>query len=151
IQGVTVTEGNSGTVAAKFTVNLSASSTQTITVAYATADGTATAGSDYQAAGGTLTFAPGVTSQIITVLVNGDTSNEPDETFNVILSGATNATLGTAIATGTIQNDDAAPGLAITDVASKEGNRGTTHFVFTVSLSASSIQPITVAYATANG
>ena len=151
IRDVTVTEGNTGTVAANFIVNLSAVSTQTIIVGFTTADGTATAGSDYQAASGNLTFAPGETSKTVTVLVNGDTSYEPDETFNVILSGATNATLGMAIATGTIQSDDALPSLAITDVASNEGNSGTTPFVFTVSLSAPSIQPITVAYATANG
>src|SRR5262249_2682074 len=67
---VTVTEGNAGVVAATFRVTLSAASTQTITVAYATGNGTATAGSDYQAASGTLTFAPEETSKTITVLVN---------------------------------------------------------------------------------
>ena len=63
IGNVTANEGNSGTTPFTFTVSLSAASTQTVTVAYATANGTATAGSDYTAASGTVTFAPGVTSQ----------------------------------------------------------------------------------------
>src|SRR5262249_27512581 len=63
INDVTVVEGNTGTVAATFYVSLSAASTETITVAYATGNGSATAGSDYQAASGTLTFAPGETSK----------------------------------------------------------------------------------------
>ena len=93
IGDVTVTEGHAGTQSATFTVTLSAASDQPVTVAYATADGTATAGSDYQAASGTLTFAPGETSKTITVLVNGDRLGEPNETFLVNLSGPTNATI----------------------------------------------------------
>jgi hypothetical protein len=72
IDDVTVTEGNSGTSNATFTVRLTDQSAQTVTVNYATADGTATAGADYQPASGTLTFAPGETSKTVTVLVNGD-------------------------------------------------------------------------------
>ena len=67
-----------------------------MTVGYATAGGTATAGSDYAATSGTLTFNPGVTTQTITVNVNGDTTVEPDETFFVDLSAPTNATIATA-------------------------------------------------------
>ena len=84
---MTVTEGNSGTVNAAFTVSLSAASGQTVTVNYATANGTAVAPGDYTAASGTLTFTPGVTTQTLTVPVNGDTLNEPNETFFVNLSG----------------------------------------------------------------
>src|SRR3989442_7796277 len=69
INDVTVTEGNSGTTDAVFNVSLSAPSGQSITVNYATADGTALSRSDYIAGSGTLTFAPGVTSQTITVAV----------------------------------------------------------------------------------
>lgn len=104
---VSVAEGNSGTTTATFTVSLSAASGQTITVNYATADGTATAGSDYVARSGTLTFAPGTTSQGVAVTINGDTTVEPDETFSLNLSGASNATIARASATGTILNDDA--------------------------------------------
>jgi Ca2+-binding RTX toxin-like protein len=101
-------EGNSGTTAYVFTVSLSNPSSQAITVNYATANGTATAGSDYVANSGTLTFAAGQTSQQITVLANGDTTVEPDETFTVNLSSPSNATLGTTISsTATILNDDA--------------------------------------------
>ena len=77
INSVSVVEGNTGAVAATFVVTLSKASTETVTVAYATADNGATAGSDYQAASGMLTFAPGETSKTITVLVNGDRLVEP--------------------------------------------------------------------------
>src|SRR3954452_12484938 len=80
-----VTEGNTGSRAATFTVTLSAASTLSVTVAYATGNGTATAGSDYRAASGTLTFAPGETIKTITILVNGDRIGEPNETFVVNL------------------------------------------------------------------
>jgi hypothetical protein len=81
INDVTVTEGNAGPVDAVFTVSLSASSSQTVTVDYATADGTATAGSDYVASSNTLSFPAGTITQTISVVVNGDMLGEPDETF----------------------------------------------------------------------
>ena len=77
---------------ATFTVTLSSSSSQTVTVGYATAAGTATAGSDYTATSGTLTFAPGVTSQAVLVGVLGDSVDELDETLTVSLSTPVNAT-----------------------------------------------------------
>lgn len=91
-----------------FTVSLSKASARTVTVSYATADGTAIAGQDYTATSGTLSFAPGVTSQTVTVGVNGDTVVEPDETLTLALSKPVRASLGTAKATGTIHNDDTA-------------------------------------------
>ncbi|MDH5822689.1 putative Ig domain-containing protein [Luteimonas sp. RD2P54] len=106
IDDVSVTEGNAGTVTATFTVALSAASGQTVTVGYATADGTATAGSDYAATSGTLTLTAGQTQGTVSVTVNGDTTPEPDETFSVGLSGATNASIADATGTGTILNDD---------------------------------------------
>ncbi|RZA31816.1 MAG: autotransporter outer membrane beta-barrel domain-containing protein, partial [Lysobacteraceae bacterium] len=106
IAGISVTEGNAGTSNATFTVSLSAASGQTVTVNYATADGVATAPGDYTATSGTLSFSPGVVSRTLTVLVNGDTTVEADETFNVNLSGAVNSTIATASGTGTIVNDD---------------------------------------------
>ena len=69
INDVTVTEGDSGSVNAVFTVNLSAPSGLPVSVKYATANGTATAGSDYTAKSGTLTFAAGVTTQTMSVAV----------------------------------------------------------------------------------
>lgn len=110
IGDVTITEGDSGTVNAIFTVRLSASSPQTVTVEFATSDGTATQGSDYVANAGTLTFAPGQVSQTITVVVRGDILDEANETFTVTLSNASNGMLNSsqASATGTITDDDVA-------------------------------------------
>ncbi|MEA9786279.1 putative Ig domain-containing protein [Xanthomonas campestris pv. raphani] len=107
IDDVSVNEGNSGTTTATFTVSLSAASGQTVSVNYASADGTATAGSDYVARSGTLTFAPGTTAQGVAITVNGDTAVEPNETFSVGLSGVSNASIARATGTGTIINDDA--------------------------------------------
>jgi hypothetical protein len=93
INDVSVVEGNSGTTNAVLTVSLSAASAQTVTVNYATANGTATAGADYVSTNGTLTFLPGQTSQTITVAVLGDVLDELDETILVNLTAATNATI----------------------------------------------------------
>jgi subtilisin family serine protease len=109
IDDASVTEGNSGTAAATFTVRLSVASPQTVTVAYATANGTATATTDYVAAGGTLTFSPGTLTRTISVVVNGDTTAEMNETFLVNLSGAANAAISDGQAVGTIVSDEAPP------------------------------------------
>src|SRR5207245_2947461 len=118
IGDVSVTEGNSGTVNAVFTVRLSALSGQNVTVHYATADGTAIAPGDYAAANGDLTITAGQSSRTITVRVKGDTLNEPDESFLVILSDPVHATLANSRGTGTILNDDpvsvAAAGFTVT-------------------------------------
>ncbi|MDT4952058.1 MAG: hypothetical protein QOJ02_196 [Acidobacteriota bacterium] len=154
INDVAVAEGNSGTTNATFTVSLSAASTSAVTVKYDTANGSATAGSDYQAASGTLTFAPGDTSKTITVAVNGDTTPESDETFAVNLSNPTNATIADGQGIGTIQNDDqpppTPPGVSINDVTVTEGNSGTTDAIFTVTLSTVSNSTVTVKYDTAD-
>ena len=106
INNISLFEGNGGTTAFAFTVNLSAASSQTVTVNYATINGTATPPTDYQAASGTLAFAPGETVKTVTITVNGDTTVEPNETFTVNLSGAANAGIATVQGTGTIRNDD---------------------------------------------
>ena len=154
INDVTISEGNSGTKNAIFTVNLSAARGKTTTVNFATANGTATAGSDYTATSGTLTFAPGETTKTIAVPIIGDTVVESNETFTVKLSGATNATIADTQGVATITNDDITPGLpqlSINDVTKTEGDSGTTNATFTVRLSAPSTQTITVNFATANG
>ena len=114
IADATVTEGHAGTTSATFTVTLAPPSGATVTVGYATSDGTTTAGSDYAAASGTLTFAPQQATQTIAVPVHGDGAIEPNETFTVTLSLPTNATIGAGggQATGTIVNDD--PTLTVT-------------------------------------
>ena len=101
-----VSEGNSGTTDVVFTVTLNPASTQTVTVDYATSDGTAEAGSDYIAASGTLTIEAGTTLNTITVAMIGDTVVEQDETFTVTLKQPSDAVIERAKATGTIANDD---------------------------------------------
>ncbi len=151
IADTTVTEGDSGTVSAVFTVTLSPTRTQAVTVTYATADGTATAGQDYTAASGTLVFNPGEASKSITVAVLGDTTDEPNETFTVTLSNAQGADIVDAQGVGTIVDDDGLPSLTINDATVTEGDSGTVNAVFTVTLSPASGSLVTVDYATADG
>ena len=151
IGDVTVVEGNSGTVSAAFAVTLSKTTSKTVTVHYATANGTATAPGDYTTATGNLTFTPGQTSKTIAILVNGDTLYEANETFTVTLTLARNAQLQKAIGTGTITNDDAPPTMSIGDSTVAEGNAGTANAVFTLTLSAASGVSATASYATADG
>jgi CSLREA domain-containing protein len=107
ISDASANEGNSGTTNAVFNVTLSPVSSQTITVNYQTADGTAKVSeNDYQAITGTVTFAPGETTKSITVPINGDTAYEPDETFFVNLGNPVNASVARAQGVGTIINDD---------------------------------------------
>ncbi len=122
IDDVTLSEGNSSTTAFNFTVTLSPASNQTVTVNYATADSAAAAPSDYTAIASTqLTFLAGETTKPVSVLVNGDTTIEPDETFTVNLSGATNANIGDSQGVGTITNDDGA-NVVISQVYAGGGN-----------------------------
>ncbi len=149
ISDVTVTEGNTGTRSASFTVTLSAASNQPVTVAYSTANGTATAGSDYQARTGTLTIPAGQTTGTITILVTGDRLAEANETFVVNLSSPTNATIADGQGVGTIADDE--PRISIGDVTRAEGRKGqTTLFTFTVTLSAAYDQAVTMSFRTAN-
>ena len=92
--------------AVAFTVSLSAASGQQVEVEYATSDGTATAGSDFTAQSGTLTFAANETSKTVSVATTDDSVDEEDETFTLTLSSPANATLGDATATGTINDND---------------------------------------------
>ena len=154
INDVSVNEGNSGAALATFNVTLSSASSQTINVSYSTANGTATAASDYVAASGTLTFTPGQTSQPVSIQVNGDTAVESNETFFVNLSSPVNATIADSQGTGTILNDDAAPSvtISISDGTVFEGScGGTPKTVFNVNLSAASSQNVSVSYGTSNG
>ncbi|MBD2250600.1 M10 family metallopeptidase C-terminal domain-containing protein [Nostoc parmelioides FACHB-3921] len=151
INNVTVTEGNTGTINANFTVTLSVASTSAVTVNYATANDTATAGSDYTSTTGILTFNPGETSKNITVAVRGDTIAEPSQTFFLNLSNPLGATIADDQGLGTITDDDANPTITIADVNLNEGNSGTSNTTFTVTLSAASEKAITVNYGTANG
>ena len=108
INNASVTEGNSGTTNAVFTVLLSEASGQPVSVNYATAAGTAAATVDFVSTSGTLTFTPGQTTRTITVPVVGELVPEVNETFFVNLSAAVNATIAVSQGTGTIVNDDTA-------------------------------------------
>jgi hypothetical protein len=156
INNVTVTEGNSGTVNASFTVSLTAGSASTITVNYATADNTATvANSDYVTKSGLLTFTPGQTSQNVVIVVNGDTTFEPNETFFVNLTAPTNAIIIKAQGTGTITNDDvvgsADLSITKTGAATAAGNANVTYTITVVNNSASGATNVVVTDPPAGG
>lgn len=108
IANASVVEGSSGQVALTFTVTLSWASTDPVTINYQTVNGTATSGSDYQAASGSLIFEPGETEKTITVWVYGDTTVEEDEAFALVLSDTGGNEIGEAV--GTILNDDVTSG-----------------------------------------
>jgi hypothetical protein len=139
-------EGDSGVQTLSFPVQLSAPSSRTVTVGYATADGTATSGVDYTRAAGTLTFAAGETAGVVDVRVVGDRIVERDETFYVRLSRPSGATLGDGQAVGTIINDDVA-GISISDTRVTEG-RGA---IFVVTLAPARRSAVFVNWATEDG
>jgi parallel beta-helix repeat protein len=106
ITNVIVTEGNTGTVDATFTVSLFPASEQTVTVNFTTTNDTARTGTDYVGQAGTLTFDPAETTETVVVKVKGDTTFEGNETFFVTLSGAVNAIIADSQGVGTITDDD---------------------------------------------
>ncbi|NIR27672.1 MAG: hypothetical protein GWN77_12090, partial [Gammaproteobacteria bacterium] len=103
IYDANVFEGNAGTNTVDVRVTLSAPGDSTVTVDYATSDGTATAGVDYTADSGTLNFPVGTIEQVITVTVNGDADADDGETFLVTLTTPSNGTLDNDQATVTIK------------------------------------------------
>src|SRR5262245_18620704 len=115
INDVSATEGNTGHKDFVFTVTLTEPSAQTVTVEYATAEGTAQDNSDFQRmpngnqSNPVLTFLPGEISKTLAVRVKGDLNPEPDEFFFVNLSNPSNATIADGQGVGTILNDDSAP------------------------------------------
>ena len=118
-----------------------------VTVDYATGDVTATAGADYQAVSGTLTFTAERAEQVITVPVTDDAIDEPDETLAVVLSNVANAVLKVASAEGTILDDDPSPQLQIEGASAGEGET----LGFEVTLSGSTARAVKVDYATEDG
>ena len=154
VANVSTTEGNSGTKVLTFTVKLSAAATTAVSVLYNTQDGTAKTGdNDYLAKNGTLTFAPGELTKTVSITIKGDTKVEANESFNLLLSSATGATISDGVAVGTITNDDAPPPLpklSVGGYTTTEGHSGTKAFTFKVTLDKSSTSAITVKYNTAN-
>ena len=106
VKDINIIEGNSGITAATFNITLSAPSTDTVTVNYATSDISATAPGDYQSKSGTLSFASGEISKTVTINAVGDTVAELNETFRLTLSNPANASLLNAVGVATITNDD---------------------------------------------
>ncbi|KAM3097987.1 Calx-beta domain-containing protein, partial [Phormidesmis sp. 146-35] len=149
VANVTKQEGQTGDTPYVFDVVLSNPSGQTITVNYATGDDTAQSSTDYTAASGQLTFAPGVTSQLVTVLAKGDVEFEPNEQFRLSLTGATNTENTTTGAIAILENDDnPPPTISVANVTKQEGQTGDTPYVFDVILSNTSGKAITVDYTT---
>ena len=107
ISGGSGKEGDDSAIG--FAVTLDRAAAAAVTVDYATSNGSATAGEDYTAKSGTLSFAAGVTGKTVSVLIGDDNENEGDETFTVALSNASGAVLGTSIATGMIENRHVTP------------------------------------------
>ncbi|MEA2164070.1 MAG: hypothetical protein QOK37_2197 [Thermoanaerobaculia bacterium] len=140
IDDVSVTEGNDGTTPAVFTVRLQpANATLTATVNYQTVAISATPGTDFVPASGTLTFRAGETQKNITISVLGDTLFEGNETFDVLLSDSVNAVIGTSFGVGTIvDNDQSGPPVPVVQIGNvpiPEGNSGTRNATFTATLS----------------
>ncbi|HEX7772914.1 MAG TPA: Calx-beta domain-containing protein, partial [Pyrinomonadaceae bacterium] len=151
VREAVVVEGNSGTTQATFVVALSAPSSQSVSFSFATANGTATAGSDYIAtSGGPVTFAPGEVEKPVVVLVNGDTVDEAQETFFLDISNVQNATVDSNRGNGFI-NDDDGPTISINDVSILEGNSGTKAATFTLTLSGPSVESIAIRATTTPG
>ncbi|MBN8906484.1 MAG: Hint domain-containing protein, partial [Rhodospirillales bacterium] len=146
-------EGDSGTKLAQFTVSLSRPLDTTITLPYRTVDGTATAGQDYTAKSGTLTFAPGQTTAAVNVPVSGDTTVEPSETFSLVVTPSAAITNGAAGATGQalILDDDAGGGTQPTmSVRGGEIVEGAP-LRFVVSLSRPASAAVSVSYRAVSG
>ncbi|EIE48629.1 hemolysin-type calcium-binding protein [Citreicella sp. 357] len=141
-------EGDSGSKIALFQINLSQPASSALTVSYTTANGTGTAGQDYGAQSGTLTFAPGQKTASVAVPVFGDTSSEPSETFSLVVTPPSGVSLGTGalVGTATILDDDSGPGpvISIADGAALEGES----LRFVVTLSEPATDAVTVNYRT---
>ena len=139
--------------AAVITVTRTGTTNIATSVSYATSNGTATAGADYTAVSGTLSFATGETSKTFSVPIVNDSLKEANETINLTLSNVTGSAALAAPSTAvlTIIDDDPVPGISIGDVSVVEGNSGTTNANFIVNLTPASGQTVTVNYATADG
>ncbi|MGB6367393.1 MAG: Calx-beta domain-containing protein, partial [Thermoanaerobaculia bacterium] len=148
IGDVVVHESDLGTVDALFEAVLSEPSEEIITVDFVTAEGTATAGADYIAQSGILTFSPGTTTTSVTIRVVGDDEPEPPETFFVVLTNPINSVVADAEGQATITNDDDPPAISISDTSVVEGDAGTVEAVFDLTLSFASHETITVGFAT---
>ena len=141
----TVDEGSSNHL---FTVTLSAASGRDVTVDYATSDGTATAGSDYNSNSGGLTISAGSTTATFAVATLSDNVYEGDETVTVTLSNASNATISDATGTLTITDDESAPTVTLDTSAGIIGENSSSNLTLTATLSGTTDADITVSLST---
>jgi len=146
-----VAEGNSGTTIANFTVSLNKTSTQPITVNFATANQTASTVNDYLATSGQLTFAPGTSSKVIGVIINGDVLVESNEILRVNLSNPVNGTLARTPGIATIFNDDRTQISLGNNLTITEGQTGVKNADFLIRLSNLSVSPVLVTASLSNG
>ena len=151
ISNLTVTEGDTGTQDANFTVRLFEASTQAVTVEFVTEDDTAKAGEDYQAQTGIITFAAGELEKTISVQVSGDRRYELTENFKVNLTNANNALISQGTSIGTILDNDPLPTITVQNTSIVEGDGEPTKAQFEVTLSESAGTPVTVEYETLDG
>jgi hypothetical protein len=151
INDAVVTEPNSGAVAAQFTVSLSESSRQKVTVHFITRDRTAHAPGDYTAQQGTLAFRPGERTHTVTVKVIGDTVDETNERYSVNLFDSENAFIADGAGTGTIHDNDPLPVILVSDTRVTEGDSGRVPAVFHVTLSGPSEKIVSVDFETKDG
>ncbi len=151
INNVALNEGNSGTKAFIFTITMAGLSSQPIEVRYSTANGTATAPSDYvPIEQGSVTFEPGETTKHVTVLVNGDFINEPNETFFVNLTTSSPATIAVPQGVGTILNDDVGGAFRFTSASYSVGE-GVGSLLITVQRTGGLSDGASVNYSTVDG
>ena len=155
IGNVSQSEGDGGTTNFDFPVTLNHTSDSDVTVKYSTSNGSASSASDYTAVtNATVTITAGNTSATARVVVNGDTTPEPNETFTVTLNTPTGGTISDGSATGTIQNDDGpppTPSMSVGDLVITEGNSKTTTATFTVTLSSAAVGTVTAHFETSDG
>ena len=148
VAGVTVNEQDGF---ASFTLTLPEISQETVTLNYATADGTAIAGQDYTAASGTLTFNPGETEKTIEIALKNDDRSEVEESFNLIFSDVSNAIAIEPEVTATIIDDEIPlPKILVADLSLEEGNTDISTASILLSLDKSWSEPITVDYSTSD-
>lgn len=147
IGDASATEGNN----LVFNLTLDKPASVPVTVSFRTQNEKATAGEDYRAVNGKVTFAPGETTKALLIETIDDLLDEENETFRVLLSDAQNVTIRDGNAVGTILDNDAPPSIEIKDQSITERNTGRQDMVFTVSLSAASGKPVTVKYQTVDG
>lgn len=147
---VSLTELDVGTNFVSVPIRLEGPVGMALSLDYATTNGSALAGSDYLAVSGTLVFPPDVTTQFVTIPIRGDLTDEPNETFTLLLSNPTNATLSASQVTVTILDNDPLPAVSIADAAVVEGNGGT-NMIFAMTLSNPSGSEVRVTCTTSNG